>query len=183
MSLKTHTHSKRSRFTTICAAAAMALALIVVGLGAAALSVDANRGHDGYVSLGPQHVKAAGRVASTPSLVAGNYIPRWLVSSERVTVSTVDSARPVLVGVVRSGRTPNATLAQAQGRGPVALKWKPAPGQWNVHVMNADGSRGVNALVTLAAKVPSLLVPGLILIAVGLAVGLGGFNLVRPAWR
>jgi hypothetical protein len=161
--------------------AAMALALIVVALGAGALWVDGHRGHDGYVSLGPQQLKTAGRVVSTPSLVAGNYIPHWLVSSERVTVSTIDSARPVFVGIVHSGHTENGPLAEARGRGPVALSWKPGPGQWNVNVTNADGSRGVHAQVTLAAKVPSLLAPGLILVAVGLAVGLGGFAVVRPA--
>jgi hypothetical protein len=175
MSLNVHTPSRKS----LAGAAVMAVALILVALGANALWLDGDRGHDWYVSLGPQHVETAGRTVTTPSLVTGDYVPHWLVSSERVTVSTINSAQPVSVRVVRSGETRTVALAEAHGGGPVALTWKPAPGHWNVAVMNVDGSRGVDAQVTLAAKVPPLLAPGLILVAIGIAGGLGGFALVR----
>jgi hypothetical protein len=179
MSPIAHISSRKSPTATISGAAAIMLALIVVSLGAGALWLSAHRDHHGYVSLGPQTLQTVGRTVTTPSLVTGDYIPHWLIGSERVTVSTIDSARPVLIRIARSGSVGNATtLAQARGRGPVTLTWKPEPGRWNVVVTNADRSPGVNAQVSLAAKLPPLVAPGLILIAVGLAVGAGGCVLV-----
>jgi hypothetical protein len=46
--------------------------------------------------------------------------------------------------------------ASAQGAGTQTLDWDVEDGDWSVVVMNADGSRGVEAGVTAGAKVPFL---------------------------
>jgi hypothetical protein len=46
--------------------------------------------------------------------------------------------------------------ASAQGAGTQTLEWDVEDGDWSVVVMNADGSRGVNAEVEAGAKVPFL---------------------------
>jgi hypothetical protein len=46
--------------------------------------------------------------------------------------------------------------ASAQGAGPQTLDWDVEEGDWSVVVMNADGSRGVDAEVEAGAKVPFL---------------------------
>jgi hypothetical protein len=46
--------------------------------------------------------------------------------------------------------------ASAQGTGPQTLEWDVEDGDWSVVVMNADGSRGVDAEVEAGAKVPFL---------------------------
>jgi hypothetical protein len=44
----------------------------------------------------------------------------------------------------------------AQGRGTQTLNWDIADGEWSVVIMNADGSRGVDADVSAGAKAPFL---------------------------
>ena len=46
--------------------------------------------------------------------------------------------------------------ASAEGAGSQTLSWKVQDGDWSVVVMNADGSRGVQADVSAGAKVPYL---------------------------
>jgi hypothetical protein len=46
--------------------------------------------------------------------------------------------------------------ASVQGAGTQTLEWDVEDGDWSVVVMNADGSRGVNAEVKAGAKVPFL---------------------------
>jgi hypothetical protein len=46
--------------------------------------------------------------------------------------------------------------ASVQGAGTQTLEWDVEDGDWSVVVMNADGSRGVNAEVEAGAKVPFL---------------------------
>jgi len=46
--------------------------------------------------------------------------------------------------------------ASVQGSGTQTLEWDVEDGDWSVVVMNADGSRGVNAEVEAGAKVPFL---------------------------
>ena len=52
------------------------------------------------------------------------------------------------------------------------------PGHWDVVVMNADGTPGVDTAVNLGAHTPPLLLPGLGLVALGLLIGAGGFALL-----
>jgi hypothetical protein len=46
--------------------------------------------------------------------------------------------------------------ASAHGSGPQTLTWKVRHGGWSIVVMNADGSRGVDAGVSVGATVPLL---------------------------
>jgi hypothetical protein len=46
--------------------------------------------------------------------------------------------------------------ASAHGNGTQTLKWKVRDGNWSIVVMNADGSRGVDAQVSAASNVPGL---------------------------
>jgi hypothetical protein len=66
--------------------------------------------------------------------------------------------------------------ASKQGSGHQTLKWDVEDGDWSVVVMNADGSRGVDADISAGAKVPFLNELGWTLVgggALALATGLG----------
>jgi len=63
--------------------------------------------------------------------------------------------------------------ATASGPSTQALTWKPDIGRWAVVVMNADGSRGVTADVSVGAKTDAVLPVGVVLLGLGL-LGLGG---------
>jgi len=56
--------------------------------------------------------------------------------------------------------------ASATGAGEQTLEWEPEDGSWNVVVMNADGSRGVAAELSIGGELDPL-----IWIGVGLLVG------------
>ncbi len=43
-------------------------------------------------------------------------------------------------------------VASATGAGEQTLEWEPEDGSWNVVVMNADGSRGVAADLSIGAE-------------------------------
>lgn len=62
-------------------------------------------------------------------------------------------------------------VASASGPGTQTLDWAVADGTWSIVVMNADGSRGVDAGMTVGARVPFVL---------GLSIGMlvGGFLLL-----
>jgi hypothetical protein len=63
-------------------------------------------------------------------------------------------------------------VAQTSGRGAEVLTWRARKGNWRVVLMNADGSRGIGATVSIGAKFPHLLSFG-----VGVA-GLGALLLL-----
>jgi hypothetical protein len=73
-------------------------------------------------------------------------------------------------GGAPEGRPADQTFwaASATGAGEQTLEWEPADGTWNVVVMNADGSRGVAAELSIGGELDSL-----IWIGVGLLVGGG----------
>ena len=65
--------------------------------------------------------------------------------------------------------------ASATGAGEQTLEWEPEDGSWNVVVMNADGSRGVAADLSIGGELDPL-----IWIGVGLLVGGGCLRPPRP---
>ncbi len=78
--------------------------------------------------------------------------------------------------------------ASTQGAGSQTLTWDVEDGDWSVVVMNADGSRGVQADVSAGAKVPYLTAIGWSLLGGGSALLLGATLLVvlgarRPRTR
>ena len=73
--------------------------------------------------------------------------------------------------------------ATAYGRGTQTVSWKLKRGDWELVVMNADGASTVDAAVTVGAKTPPLLVPGLALVGLGIMLGAGGFALVYRGGR
>ena len=60
--------------------------------------------------------------------------------------------------------------ASAHGTGPQTVTWDVDDGNWSIVVMNADGSRGVDAGISAGAKVPFLTALAWITIAAGLAL-------------
>ena len=79
-------------------------------------------------------------------------------------------------------------VASTQGAGSQTLTWDVEDGDWSVVVMNADGSRGVQADVSAGAKLPYLTAIGWSLLGGGSALLVGATLLVvlgvrRPRTR
>ena len=68
--------------------------------------------------------------------------------------------------------------ASAQGAGSQTLEWDVEDGDWSVVVMNADGSRGVEAGVSAGAKVPFLTEIGWSAIGTGAVFLMGAAGLL-----
>jgi hypothetical protein len=68
--------------------------------------------------------------------------------------------------------------ASANGAGTQAVTWKVRDGNWSIVVMNADGSRGVDARVSAGATVPFLATAGWWTLIAGLVVLAGAAGLV-----
>jgi hypothetical protein len=79
--------------------------------------------------------------------------------------------------------------AKTSGPGTRQLAWSPSDGQWSVVIMNADGSPGVAAAVTVEIKAGFLLPLALTMLVIGVVITLGGVALIvigavgRPADR
>ncbi len=58
--------------------------------------------------------------------------------------------------------------ASAVGAGEHTLSWAPQNGNWRIVLMNADGSRGVTADVSVGARVPHLLSIGIAVLGAGI---------------
>lgn len=99
-------------------------------------------------------------------------VAEYLDGVEHAVVTEIDeepeySERP---GGAAEGRPAEQTFwaASATGAGEQTLEWEPEDGSWNVVVMNADGSRGVAAELSIGGELDPL-----IWIGVGLLVGGG----------
>jgi len=68
--------------------------------------------------------------------------------------------------------------ASAQGTGEVNLDWDPENGRWAVVVMNADGSRFVDATLSIGAELDALPWVGVALLGAGLLLALGAAGLI-----
>jgi hypothetical protein len=91
-------------------------------------------------------------------------VNRYLAGSEHATVTDFDSSPFRVHYDEHPGNavpTPPADssiwAASVHGTGTQRLNWDASDGNWSVVVMNADGSRGVHADVSAAAKLPFLL--------------------------
>ena len=73
--------------------------------------------------------------------------------------------------------------ASASGRGEQSLEWKVREGDWSVVVMNADGSRGVDASVSAGAKLPFIGPIGWTSLGVGLFAALTAGALLLLGFR
>jgi len=58
-------------------------------------------------------------------------------------------------------------VASDSGTGPRTLDWNVADGNWSVVVMNADGSQGVDADVSIGSKLPVVLPVSIAALVVG----------------
>ena len=111
-------------------------------------------------------------------------VDRYLATIAHEEISDVHSGPFSYDSVRRAGRaTPGSPAgatfwaASASGPGTQAVTWKPDVGRWAVVVMNADGSPGVAADISLGAKSGAVLPIGFVLLGLGLtglavAVGL-----------
>lgn len=54
------------------------------------------------------------------------------------------------------------------GGGIRTVNWTPQTGNWRIVVMNADGSRGVSADVSVGARLPHLLTIGIAALGAGI---------------
>jgi hypothetical protein len=124
-------------------------------------------------------------------------VSRYLSNVSHTSVSDVDSW-PFEVSyderAVAGDRRPAAPgqqpiwAASVQGAGTQTLDWDVEDGDWSVVVMNADGSRGVDAEVEAGAKVPFLTEIGWTAIGTGavlliVAAGLLVLGIRRPRNR
>jgi hypothetical protein len=111
-------------------------------------------------------------------------VAEYLDGVAHAVVTEVDEAeyseRP---GSAPEGRPADETFwaASATGAGEQTLEWEPEDGSWNVLVMNADGSRGVAADLSIGGELDQvlwigiglLIGGGLLAAAAGLAITVG----------
>jgi hypothetical protein len=89
--------------------------------------------------------------------------------------------------LVRAGGPPSSPPAAARiwsasstGTGSTTLTWTPQAGNWRIVLMNADGTTGVRADVSVGARLPHLLTIAIAVLGVGillLALSGGGLYL------
>lgn len=122
-------------------------------------------------------------------------VEAYLRGSEHATVTDISySPFRVQSHAVGGSRRPVSPtdqrfwVASTQGRGTQTLRWNVKDGDWAVVVMNADGSRGVDAAISVGATVPFLAAAGwgtvgggaVLLIAAGLLMAFGLRSSARP---
>ena len=105
------------------------------------------------------------------------------VAYDEITRFSVSSSRTIEVEyTAHSGDTiPSAPTTQAfwtasrHGAGTQPLEWSPETGNYWIVLMNEDGSKGVDATISLGAKIPMLATIGSMLLAGGIiALIIGG---------
>jgi len=112
-------------------------------------------------------VRVTGVSGTTAPLFIGIATTRdatnFLSPVEHTVIHRLDGNSPEPVSDERAGGAPAERpgpqwiwVAQATGPGLQAVHWRPRVGDWSVVVMNADGSRGVQADLAVSASVPWL---------------------------
>jgi hypothetical protein len=106
-------------------------------------------------------------------------VDRWLAETSHEEITSMGygpfRTRTEMIGGVTGVAGPPAEqsfwAAQATGTGTVTLRWPAEAGRWTTVLMNADGSPGVTADVSVGAKTGLLL-------AIGIGMLIGGFTLL-----
>jgi hypothetical protein len=140
------------------------------------------------------------RIRVTPQTPTGTFVgiaptsavDRYLGAVARSEVTDVDVA-PLRVQLEEhAGQAPAGPpasrriwSASATGTGTQTMTWDVREGDWTIVVMNADGSRGIDAGVSAGARVPWLGTAGWVTLGVGLlalfaAIALIVFGVRRP---
>ena len=100
-------------------------------------------------------------------------LDRYLADVAHDRVVRIDDGAPVYR---QQGRTPDPAdppadqdfwVAQASGPGTQELTWSATSGRWAAVVMNADGSPGISASITIGAKSDIILPLALVLLGIG----------------
>ena len=117
-------------------------------VGDVRVEVEPRSGEDVFVGIAPtdQVSRYLGGVAHTS---VGD-VDSWPFDADYDEHAVAGERRPAPPGEQR------IWAASDQGPGTRTLEWDVADGDWSVVVMNADGSRGVDAEVEAGAKVPFL---------------------------
>ena len=124
------------------------LAVGALALGGIALWGESQKDERGYISTRSEPFAAGTHALATDNLDIDLDGAEGLVEATGFGDIRLDVApqndKPVFVGIARTGA------------GPQSLTWEAEDGDWSVVVMNADGSRGVQADINAGAKLPFL---------------------------
>ena len=148
-----------------------------------------HNGRDGGVGwLGKVEVRGQSALSDVPLFVGiapQSDVARYLSGVRTATVTDVSLFPFNAVYSPQPGSTaatPPATqdfwVASSSGVGPQTLTWDSAPGRWVLVVMNADGSAGVNADLSVGAEVPFVVPLGWVLLSVGLLMVVIGATVI-----
>jgi hypothetical protein len=153
------------------------------------------QGHYGDVRL---KVRSDGGKPVFVGVARTSAVDSYLAASARATVTDID-VDPFRADYSTSGgskrpaapATQDIWAASATGTGTQALNWDVEDGDWSVVVMNADGSAGVDADVSVGADVPivddladGFMIGGLGLLVIGGAILAAGMFMPprRRSW-
>jgi hypothetical protein len=143
--------------------------------------------------FGKVRIEASGKRAARPIFVGiarKEDVDSYLAGVEHAVVHDLEWD-PFSVGYTRQPgtRVPAAPASQpfwaasAQGSGEQTLTWVVKSGDWSVVVMNADGSSGVDADVSVGIKVPYAIWFGIGFTVGGLALLAGAVLMIRAGAR
>ena len=115
-------------------------------------------------------------------------VQAYLGTVARAEGSQFDARRANLL--VRQGGAPSSPpaaehfwSASAIGGGSTTLTWTPRAGKWRIVLMNADGTTGVRADVSVGARLPRLLTIGIAVLGGGIPLLLSGGGLYAAVRR
>jgi hypothetical protein len=145
------------------------------GIGTVRFTVDAAQRQPLFVGIGPQAAVDAYLEGVDRSVVTDVNLSPFRVTYERVP----GDSKP------KPPSQQSFWVAKASGSGGTTLTWELRSGSWTLVVMNADGSRRVDAQLSVGAKVGFLLPIGIGLLVVAVMLGSGAalmvfFGVRRP---
>ena len=117
-------------------------------------------------------------------------VDSYLRGTSHATVTDVNYSPFEADYATHSGRRPAGVpsaqrfwVASAQGPDTQTISWNVEKGNWSVVVMNADGSRGVDAGVSAGARIPYVATIAWISIGIGVVLVAGAAALVYVGVR